>query len=99
MSKLTIGLCVYDDFDGAYFTLQSLRMHHSEILDRLEFIIINNNPESAQGKAIYNFKNWIKDPVTYVEFDKFSSTALRDKIFSLANTVNAQGVSLASADA
>ena len=86
MTKLTIGLCVYDDFDGVYFTLQSLRMYHSEVLDRLEFVIINNNPASAQGKAIYNFKNWINSPLTYIEFDKFSSTALRDKIFSLANT-------------
>ena len=86
MSKLTIGLCVYDDFDGAYFTLQSLRMHHSEILDRLEFIIINNNPRSKQGKALYDFKGWVKEPLTYVEFDAFSSTALRDKIFTLAST-------------
>ncbi len=46
MNKLTIGLCVYDDFDGVYFTLQSLRLHHSEVLDRLEFVIINNKPTS-----------------------------------------------------
>ena len=51
MGKLTIGLTVYDDYDGAYFTLQSLRMHHKEVADRLEFVIINNNPNSKQGKA------------------------------------------------
>tara|TARA_R100000664_G_scaffold26321_1_gene36483 strand:+ start:2548 stop:3378 length:831 start_codon:yes stop_codon:yes gene_type:complete len=86
MSKLTIGLCVYDDFDGAYFTIQSLRMHHSEVLDRLEFVIINNHPGSPHGKALYDLRGWVKEPLTYVEFSAYSSTALRDKIFSLANT-------------
>ncbi len=29
MSKLlTIGMSVYDDFDGVYFTMQALRMYH-----------------------------------------------------------------------
>ena len=86
MTKLTIGICVYDDYDGAYFTLQSLRLHNRDIIDRLEFVIINNNPSSDQGKALYNYKNWIKEPLTYIEYDNFSSTALRDKIFGLANT-------------
>ena len=86
MNKLTVGICVYDDYDGAYFTLQSLRMHHREVLDRLEFVVINNNPKSNQGKALYNLKGWVKEPLTYVEFDAFSSTGLRDKIFSLAST-------------
>ena len=86
MTKLTVGICVYDDYDGAYFTLQSLRLHNRNIIDRLEFVIINNNPTSAQGKALHSYKNWIKEPVTYIEYDNFSSTALRDKVFGLANT-------------
>jgi len=86
VSKLTIGTCVHDDFEGLYFTIQSLRLHHSDILDRLEFVIINNNPKSAQGKEIRNFVDWIKQPLTYVEFDAFSATSLRDKIFGIANT-------------
>jgi len=86
MSKLTIGLCVYDDFDGAYFTIQSLRMHHREVLDKIEFVIINNNPNSDHGKALHGFKGWVQEPLTYVEFDAFSSTGIRDKIFTLANT-------------
>jgi len=86
VTKLTIGTCVYDDYEGLYFTIQSLRLHHKEILDRVEFVIINNNPKSAQGKEIRNFIEWIKQPVTYVEFDAYSSTSLRHKIFGLANT-------------
>ena len=61
-------------------------MHHSEVLDRLEFVIINNHPDSTHGKALYDLRGWVKEPLTYVEFSAYSSTALRDKIFSLANT-------------
>ena len=86
MGKLTIGTCDYDDYEGLYFTIQSLRLHHKEVLDRLEFVIINNNPKSAQGREIRKFVDWLKEPVTYVEFDGFSATSLRDKIFGLANT-------------
>tara|TARA_R110002020_G_scaffold61238_4_gene164968 strand:- start:523 stop:1359 length:837 start_codon:yes stop_codon:yes gene_type:complete len=86
MSKLTIGLCVYDDYDGAYFTLQSLRLHHSEVADRLEFIIINNKPDSQQGKALSNLTKWIKQPITYVEFTKYKSPFLKGKIFDIADT-------------
>lgn len=86
MGKLTIGTCVYDDYEGLYFTIQSLRLYHKEILDRLEFVIINNNPKSPQGREIRKFAEWIKEPLTYVEFDAFSATSLRHKIFGLANT-------------
>ena len=84
--KLTIGLCVYDDFDGAYFTIQSLRVHHREVLDRLEFVIINNSPNCNGGKALKTFTEWIKQPCTYVEFTKYSSPFLKGKIFDVADT-------------
>jgi hypothetical protein len=86
MRKLTIGMAVYDDYDGAYFTIQAIRMFHSEVLDDIEFIIINNNPTSASGKALHGLMNWIKEPVQYLEFNGYSSTSIRDKIFALANT-------------
>jgi hypothetical protein len=86
MEKITIGICVYDDYDGAFFTLQSLRMYHSEVMDRVEFIVINNNPGSASGRELKNHINNIAEPVTYVEFTNYSSTYLRRKIFDLADT-------------
>ena len=86
MGKLTIGTCVHDDFEGLYFTLQSIRLHHKDVLDRLEFVVINNNPKSPEGQEIRKLMDWIKQPLTYVEFDAFSATSLRDKIFGLANT-------------
>ena len=66
MKKLTIGTCVYDDYDGVYFTLQSIRINNPEILDRIEFIIINNNPGSTQGKEIPKLIQQIKQPITYL---------------------------------
>jgi len=50
MTKLTIGICVYDDYDGAYFTLQSLRLHNRDIIDRLEFVILIITPALIRGK-------------------------------------------------
>jgi len=86
VKKLTIGTCVYDDFDGMYFTIQSIRLQNPEILDRLEFVIINNNPTSDQGKEIRTFLDLINEPVTYLEFSKYNSPFLKGKIFDLAET-------------
>ena len=86
MSKLTVGICVYDDYDGAYFTLQSIRFHNRDIIDRLEFVIINNNPKSEKGKALHTLTDWIKEPVTYVEVTEYTSPFLKGKVFELANT-------------
>ena len=42
--KLTIGMAVYDDFDGVYFTVQALRMYHPEIMLSTEIVVVDNNP-------------------------------------------------------
>ena len=52
--KLTIGMATFDDFDGVYFSVQALRMYHSEVIDDIEIIVIDNNPASHHGKAIRN---------------------------------------------
>lgn len=86
MSKLTIGIAVYDDYDGAFFTLQSLRMYHSEVMDRVEFVVINNNPTSDHGKALKNLVDSIAEPKTYLEYTKYSSPFIKGKIFDIAET-------------
>ena len=86
MSKLTIGICVYDDYDGAFFTLQSLRMYHYEVMDRVEFVVINNNPASEHGKALKNIVDTITEPKTYLEYTKYSSPFIKGKIFDIAET-------------
>jgi len=52
---LTIGMPTFDDYHGVYFSIQSLRMHHSEILNEIEIIIIDNNPDSPHGKEAKHF--------------------------------------------
>lgn len=86
MKKLTIGMCVYDDYDGVFFSIQSLRMYHSEVMDQVEFIIVDNNPTSESGKAVKAFTESITQPVQYFQFTNYKSTSLKNKIFELADT-------------
>jgi hypothetical protein len=86
MRKLTIGMATHDDYDGLYFSIQSIRTYHKEILDDIEFVIIDNNPNSKHGEAIRKLLNWIKEPVQYLPFTKYQSTSVKNKIFELADT-------------
>lgn len=45
--KMTIGMAVYDDYDGVVFTCQALALYHD--LRDCEIIIVDNNPRSPQG--------------------------------------------------
>jgi hypothetical protein len=86
MRKLTIGMCVYNDYDGVYFTLQSLRLHHSEVMNNVEFVIVNNSKDQDQANALKALVNHIKQPIQYIEFTEYESTSVRNKIFEVANT-------------
>ena len=79
-------MATHDDYDGVYFTIQSIRMFHPEVLNDIEFIIIDNNPAGKHGKCIRDLLNWIKEPVQYLPFTKYNSTSIKNKIFSLADT-------------
>lgn len=82
--KLTIGMSTYDDFDGVYFTIQSLRMHQLQnICNDVEFIVIDNNPASAHGNAVKDFvTNWVKGK--YIPYTNKKSTSSRNEIFKHA---------------
>lgn len=84
--KLTIGMAVYDDYDGAFFTIQSLRMHHSSVMHRVEFVVIDNNPDSPAGKALKRFCSNIRQPIQYIPCTSRTSTAIRSMIFDAART-------------
>jgi hypothetical protein len=54
--KLTIGMATYDDFDGVFFTIQSLRMYHRICnTDEVEFVVIDTNPDGSHGETVKNF--------------------------------------------
>lgn len=83
MKKLTIGSAVYDDFEGVYFSYQSLRLNNLDIKDDLDFVIIDNNPDSAEGKATKHFCETTKC-IRYIPFTEKRSTAVRNEIFNNA---------------
>jgi hypothetical protein len=86
--KLTIGMVVYDDWDGFYFSIQAIRMYHKEVLDDVEFVIINTNPSSPQGQEVAKFckAGWVKEPLRHFCDDNERGTATRSKIFDYAKT-------------
>jgi len=86
MRKLTIGMATHDDYDGVYFTIQHIRMFHKEILNDIEFVIVDNNPKSPCGHAIRELTDWIKEPIQYLPFTKYQSTSIKNKVFELADT-------------
>lgn len=83
MKKLTIGSAVYDDFDGVYFSYQSIRLNNQDIWDELDLLIIDNNPDSAQGKATKSFCEKTKH-IRYIPYTEKKSTAVRNEIFKNA---------------
>ena len=81
MKKLTIGSAVYDDYEGVYFTYQSLRLNNMDIWDDLDFVIIDNNPESTEGKATRQFCESTQG-IRYIPYSDIRSTAIRNQIFA-----------------
>ena len=55
---LTIGMATYDDYHGVYFSIQSLRMHHKEVMDEVEILIVDNNPQGQHGQECKNLAGW-----------------------------------------
>src|ERR1035437_1062286 len=55
--KLSIGYPVFRDFDGLYFSACDIPLTHPEIIDDVEIIALDNDPDSPSGKAT---KNWVE---------------------------------------
>ena len=85
MKKLTIGMVTYDDYSGVYFSIQSIRLYHKEVLNEIEFIVIDNNPSGSHGKLLEKFCNSIPE-CRYIPFNEYKSTSIRSKIFDFSNT-------------
>lgn len=82
--KLTVGMAVYDDYDGVYFTVQALRLYHPEVLDEIEILVIDNHPEGPSAAALKQLDAWIRN-FRYVPYRAYRSTAIRDLVFREAN--------------
>ena len=81
---LTIGMAVYDDYDGFYFTIQAIRLYHPEILDDVEFVVIDNNPAGPCAAAMKNLEAWAPN-LRYLPYSSRQGTAVRDLVFREAS--------------
>lgn len=73
-----------DDYDGVFFSIQALRISNIDRLDELEFIVIDNRPDSAEGKATKDICQ--KTRSKYIENREWRSTASRDLVFRNAES-------------
>lgn len=52
MARMTIGMAVYDDYDGVYFTIQATRLLQAADIDDIAFLILDNNPGGPISAAL-----------------------------------------------
>ena len=60
--RLCVGMATFDDLDGVWFTIQAIRLFHSEVADKLEFLIVDNHPEGAAAASLKALEDWIPIP-------------------------------------
>ena len=82
---LTIGMLTHDDYHGVYFTINAIRMYHPEVLDKIHFTVIDNNPGSPHGRDVRNLCHQLPN-VHYHTVSGVTSTSFRNLIFELAPT-------------
>jgi ribosomal protein S15P/S13E len=82
-SIITIGMATHDDFDGVYFSIMSLVLYHKELLDQIEILVIDNNPESVHGEAVRGLCRRVRQ-ASYVPAGEYQGTAVRERVFAEA---------------
>ena len=82
--RLTIGMATYDDYDGVYFTIQSIRTHNPDLESAIEFVVIDNNPDGRCSDALKNLGNSIGG-YRYLPRGDWRGTAVRDLVFAEAD--------------
>lgn len=80
MKKLTIGMATYDDYHGVFFTIQALRIYHPYTkTDEVEFLIIDNNPNSTHGQKTKELTNSVSN-LKYIPYTEKRSATIKWKI-------------------
>lgn len=78
-------MATYDDYDGVYFTIQALRMYHPICqTDKVEFIVVDNNPTSKHGEETKKFVA-NKTRSKYIPITDKKTTAIRNEVFKNAD--------------
>ncbi len=78
---ITVGMATYDDYDGVFFTIQSLRLYHNEVT---EFIIIDNNPDSIHGEMCKKLSETCKE-IKYIPYTDKKGSIVKGEVFKHAS--------------
>jgi len=81
---LCIGMATYDDYDGVYFTAQSIRLYHPEVTPETEILVIDNHPDGPCASELKALGNWIEG-YRYIPWSRTPGTSVRDIVFREAN--------------
>lgn len=85
MPKLTVGMAHARDFDGVYFTIQSIRKDNPQHLEDLEFVVVDNQPNSDHSPMLKDFLNGLKaggQAATYVALpEPIGTSPSRNAVF------------------
>ena len=49
--------------DGVYFSIQAIRLYHPEIVDDVEFLVVDNHPDGPCGEPFKKLEDWIPTPL------------------------------------
>ena len=82
---LTLAMATFDDYDGVYFTVQSLRLHHPEVRDRVSILVLDNHPEGLAAPALKTLEANVPE-LRYVPCGEIRGTAVRDLLFRYATS-------------
>ena len=91
MPKLTIGMAHFDDYHGAYFTLQALRTYNPEAIKDVEIVVVDQSPGTPHGKMLAGFvEHWCNVGTggsKYIKMTEPTGTSVsRDKVFQAASS-------------
>jgi Glycosyl transferase family 2 len=78
--RITVGMATYDDYDGVYFTVQSIGVNNPELNGALELVVIDNNPGGTYSDALSHLGKSI-DGYRYVPCGQWTGTAIRNMVF------------------
>ncbi len=79
--SLTIGMATYNDINGVYFTLQSLRMHHP--LDNVEILVVDNKGDADTENFV---TKWVPGARYMKALEATGTAAPRDLVMRQASS-------------
>lgn len=83
LPKLSIGIPCYDDPLGVQMTVQAIRLYHWEVVDRIQILVVDNNPFSKKGRLTEKICKSTK--VDYSPYgDRVGTAPPRELIFKIA---------------